>query len=124
MRVRGRGASSEDEWGRDPSVQGMRRIFALMEETQRGILVALGLSPLDRRLRVWRENTLGLFEKTWGQAAERGPRLGERQVADLYGACFAHILGKAGLSVPPSAFSGDAEAIGDAEGIPARDILK
>jgi len=111
VRVQGRGVSSDDEWGRDQSVQGMRRVFALMEETQRGVLGTLGLSPLDRRLRVWRENTLRLFEKTWGQAAESSHHLEERQVADLYGACFVHILGKAGISVPTSALSGDAEVI-------------
>lgn len=109
--MKGRGDSTDDKWGRDPQVQGMRRIFALMEETQRGILGALGLSPLDRRLRAWRENTLRLFEKTWSQAAEKGRRLGERQVADLYGVCFVRILGKAEISVPPSTFSGDAEAV-------------
>lgn len=106
--MRGNG---NNDWGRDPAIQSMRLVFAMMEETQGTVLRALGMSPLDRRLRVWRENTLRLFEQTWGQAAKRGHSLDERQVADLYGACFAHILGKAGISVPPSAHPYDEAVI-------------
>jgi hypothetical protein len=111
--MRQKESAADDDWGRDPAVQGMRRVFAMMEETQREILAALGMPPLDRRLRVWRENTLRLFEETWGKAARGGSSLAEQQVADLYGACFVHVLGKAGISVPPSALPSNGRADGE-----------
>ncbi len=101
--------SADDDWGRDSSVQSTRRIFARMEEGQRAIIGALGMSSLDRRLRMWRENSLRLFEETWSTAVKSGSRLGERQVADLYGACFVHLIGKAGISIPPSVLAFDEE---------------
>jgi hypothetical protein len=81
----------------------------MMEETQRAIMRALGMSSLDRRLRVWREDSLRLFEEIWSKAARSGSTLGEHQVADLYGACFVHLIGKAGISIPPSALLFDEE---------------
>ncbi len=115
----GKRISPDDAWGRDPSVQGMRRIFAMMEERQREFLATVGISPLDVRLRAWRQNALRSFEEAWSQAARGGASLGERMVADLYCACFACILEKAGISVPPSALSSN-------EGVLriARDVLK
>jgi hypothetical protein len=115
----GKRFSTDDGWGRDPSVQGMRRVFAMMEEKQREFLATMGISPLDSRFRAWRQNALRFFEEAWGKAAGRGENLGERRLADLYCACFACILEKAGLSVPPSAFPSDEGAIRI-----ARDVLK
>ncbi len=106
-----RKSSTGDDWGRDPAVHRMRRVFAMMEEAQREILSAVGMSPLDRRLRVWRENALRLFEETWSRAGRSGLGFGEQQVADLYGACFVHLLGKAGISVPPSVRPFDDEVL-------------
>ncbi len=41
----------EDEWGHDPSVQSMRRVFSWMEEAQQELLGHLDISLFDKRLR-------------------------------------------------------------------------
>ena len=100
--TRGTGSSVDDKWGRDPSIQSMRRVFAGMEKTQTELLGTLRISLLDHRLRLWRQNALRLFEQQWNQKTRVGYSLGERQIADLYCACFTSIIGEAGIPVPPS----------------------
>ena len=90
---------SQDEWGRDPSVQSMRRVFSSMEEAQRELLLCLNISVLDRRLRRSREQALELFERTWPKAARRG-MVGEEVAAPLYLHCLARMLHLAGVEVP------------------------
>ena len=90
---------SQDEWGRDPSVQSMRRVFSSMEEAQRELLSCLNISVLDRRLRRSREQALELFERTWPKAARRG-MVGEDVAAPLYLRCLARMLHLAGVEVP------------------------
>jgi hypothetical protein len=109
-KTRGTGPAVEDQWGRDPSIQSMRRVFAGMEKTQTELLENLRISPLDQRLRLWRQNALRLFEQQWEQTTRRGSSLGERQVADLYCACFTGILEKAGIPVPPAVIPTDEES--------------
>ena len=55
----------EDEWGHDPSVQSMRRVFCFMEEAQQQLLRDLNISLFDQRLRRGREHALKLFEQAW-----------------------------------------------------------
>ena len=102
-------SSVDDRWGRDPSIQSMRRVFAGMEKTQTELLATLRISPLDHRLRLWRQNALRLFEQQWNQTTTRGHSLGERQIADLYSSCLTNILAKAGIPAPPSVISPDEE---------------
>jgi hypothetical protein len=80
----------------------MRRIFAGMEKTQTELLENLHISPLDQRLRLWRQNALRLFEQQWEQTTRRGSSLGEHQVAGLYCTCFTGILEKAGIPITPA----------------------
>jgi hypothetical protein len=102
--------SNVDEWGHDPSVQSMRRVFSSMEEAQRELLSCLNISVLDRRLRRGREQALELFERTWHKAARRG-MMGEEDAAPLYLHCLAQSLRLAGVEVPEELLPKDAKVI-------------
>ena len=91
----------DDEWARDPSVRSMRRIFARMEEVQKKVIEGCVISALDPRLAPWRKAALHLFEETWGRLVRRGANLDEGQMADVYSYCFAEVLKKRGITVPP-----------------------
>ncbi len=88
----------EDEWGHDPSVQSMRRVFSSMEKAQQELLLCLNISRLDRRLRCSREQALELFERTWSKAVRKGV-MGEKDAAPLYLHCLARTLRSAGVEV-------------------------
>ncbi len=88
----------EDEWGHDPSVQRMRRVFFSIEEAQRELLICLNISFLDGRLRRSREQALELFERTWSKAIRKGT-MGEKDAAPLYLHCLARTLRSAGVEV-------------------------
>ena len=107
--TQGAKSSADDPWGRDPSIQSMRRAFAEMEQAQTELLKTLRISPLDQRLRLWRQNALRLFEQQWSHSTRRGNRFGERQIADLYCACFTGILAKAGIPASPVLTPADQE---------------
>ena len=81
-----------DEFGRDPAVRSMRRVFASMETLQQTMFEAAALLPLDRRLRVWREQALQLFEQAWARAGRQGLARTEDEAAMLYAHCLARIL--------------------------------
>ena len=97
----------QDEWGRDPSVQTMRRIFARMERAQDDLLMSLKLSPLDGKLRRVRECARRLFEQAWPQAQRNGLTRKEEDTVTLYLHCFVKILNQEGIRVPPGSFLGD-----------------
>jgi hypothetical protein len=97
----------QDDWGRDPAVQRMRRIFARMEESQRDLLERLKLSPLDERLRRVRELARDLFERAWPLAERKGLTQSEEDAATLYLHCFVKILNWEGIKTPSDLFSGD-----------------
>ncbi len=90
----------EDEWGRDPTVAGVRSVFAAIETAQNRFLEGLGVSPLDERLRPWRKMALHLFEQGSAAAARRGMPLSEKDAADLYVYCLAKVLGTRGIEAP------------------------
>jgi len=92
--------SQTDEWGRDPSVTAMRRVFAAMEAAQKELLKGLGLSPLDQRLRRWRERALAAFDASWARSGRAGVELGEREAGELYVHCLAKIMTREGMEVP------------------------
>lgn len=100
----------EDEWGHDPSVQSMRRVFSSMEEAQQELLSFLNISVLDRRLRPSREQALELFERTWSKAARRG-MMGEEIAAPLYLHLLAQSLRSAGIEVPEELLPRDEKVI-------------
>jgi hypothetical protein len=93
-------ATNDDDWGRDPSVRAMRRVFASMEAAQKELLKALGLSPLDQRLRRWRERALGAFEASWARSARFGLELSETEAGALYVHCLGKIMVRDGVDVP------------------------
>jgi hypothetical protein len=89
-----------DEWGHDPSVQSMRRVFSFMEEAQQGLLKHLNISLFDKRLRSVREQALKLFERAWPLAVRQEIIRNEKEAAPLYIHCLARALGSAGVEVP------------------------
>jgi hypothetical protein len=92
-----------DEFERDPAIRSMRRVFTRMEKLQQEMLEAGKLLPLDRRLHVWREQALQLFEQAWARAGRRGLAKTEEEVALLYVLCLARILEGGRILVPPEA---------------------
>ncbi len=90
----------EDEWGRDPQVRSLRRIFGAGEAKQARPLEDLGIRPLDARLGQLRRMALHLFERSWAGAGRTGATLGEKDVADLYLHCLARVLATRGITVP------------------------
>ena len=93
-------ATGRDEWGGDPSVRTMRRVFAAMEAAQKEFIKNLGLSPLDQRLRRWRERALGAFNASWARAAGAGVELSEEEAGALYVQCLGRIMTREGADVP------------------------
>ncbi len=92
--------SIQDEWGHDPSVQSMRRVFSLMEEAQQQLLKSLNILLFDKRLRSVREQALELFEKTWPLAVRQGIMGDEKEAAPFYLHCLARALSSVGVKVP------------------------
>lgn len=89
-----------DPWKHDPNVQMMRRIFILLEKSQKELLKTLDLSPLDPRLRRARTYGRDLFEQTWPVAAQKGIVANENEVALLYHHCLNHALRWSGVKIP------------------------
>jgi hypothetical protein len=89
----------EDEWGHDPSVQSMRRVFSLIETAQEELLRHLNISPFDPRLRRSREQALKLFEQAWPLAVTQGIIGNDKEAAPLYLHCMARALSSAGVEV-------------------------
>ena len=101
----------EDEWGHDPSVQTMRRVFSSMEEAQQNLLTRLDISLFDQRLRRSREQGLQLFEEVWSLAAGRGLIMSEKDAASLYIHCLAKALSLTGVEVPKELMPKDEKII-------------
>ena len=97
----------KDDWGVDPQVRYMRRIFARIESAQEEFLRSLKLSPLDDRLRRWREAALKLFEKTWMLSIRSGATADEAEASKIYLHCLAHFLKMNRIEVPPEILPGD-----------------
>ena len=89
-----------DDWGHDPSVRFMRRVFKGMEETQRTLLANVNISHVDVRLRRWRETARDLFEQAWPVATRRGVAASEEEAGILYAHCLARALIEAGIKIP------------------------
>jgi hypothetical protein len=95
--------TEKDDWGRDPQVRYLRKVFSLMERGQKEFLLRIGLSPLDERLRRGREGALHIFERAWMTATRRGLALAEEDFGPLYQACLARVLRSRGLDIPKDA---------------------
>ena len=90
----------EDQFGRDPQVRYLRRVFAGMEQKQKELLERIGLIPTDYRLKRIREAALKHFEKAWMLAGRRGMVETEDEIAGLYTHCLARVLSGNRISVP------------------------
>ena len=77
-----------DEFGRDPAVRMMRRVFKGMENVQARLIESSGLSTFDERLREVRESGLRAFEQAWAERAGQGVSLTEDDYVRVYEACF------------------------------------
>jgi hypothetical protein len=84
--------AERDDWGADPQVRYLRRVFAHIEKAQADLLRRLSVSPLDYRLRRVREAALGLFEDAGMRASRSGVVTSEEETATLYLYCLAHVL--------------------------------
>jgi hypothetical protein len=101
----------QNDWGNDPSVQRMRRVFARMEILHKELIGRLNLSPLDERLRRVRELACNLFERAWPFAEREGLTENEEDAATLYLHCFLKILNREGIKIPSNLFSGDEKVL-------------
>lgn len=88
-----------DDWGRDPGVKAMRRVFARMESSQKAFLASLGISPHDPRLRSWREKTLKSFERAWADMAKRRVDMDEDRAGALYVHLLAGVMASEGVPI-------------------------
>jgi len=96
-----------DEWGRDPSVKAMRRVFNAMEKTLDDHLEQLDVSPFDYRIRGWLEQALANYECVWGEAGRMGVRVDEKMAPKIYSRCLVKVIGLAGIEIPESLLAVD-----------------
>jgi hypothetical protein len=89
-----------DQWGKDPSLQIMRKIFKEMEKAQHELLKGLNIVPYDLRIRRWRGQALALFERAWDVANRMGVTMNEHTSSAIYVHCLAKIMGSEGINIP------------------------
>jgi hypothetical protein len=89
-----------DEWGRDPSIRAMRRVFRAMEKSLDDLLEQLDISPFDHRIRSWLEQALARYELAWKEASHKGIRLDEKMASALYDHCLVKVIGAEGIKIP------------------------
>ncbi len=99
--------SKTGDWGRDPSVRTMRRLFSRMESAQKALLEKLEIPPFDSRLRDCREDSRNLFERALSLSATKGMGQGEDDATDLYMHCLTWALNRHGIRFPAEAIPGD-----------------
>ena len=90
------------DWGRDPSVKSMRKVFKEMEKTRAELLDLLQILPYDPRIRAWSEKSLLLFENTLRNTGQRGLAMDKKMAAALYINCLAGIIRTEGIEIPES----------------------
>lgn len=91
-----------DEWGRDPSIKAMRRVFRAMEKSLDDLLDQLNISPFDHRIRGWLEQALAEYERAWGQASRKGVRMDEKMAPAVYAHCLVRVIGSEKIKIPES----------------------
>ena len=98
-----------DDWGKDPSVQAMRRVFKEMEKSKNEILVQLDIPLFDLRIRGWLEKALTAFERTWSIANQMGLIMDEKRASVIYAHCCSKIIGSEGTEIPEGLIPEDKE---------------
>ena len=89
-----------DEWGRDPSVREMRKVFKGMEKSLEEILGQLNITPYDQRIRGWLELALAKFEASWMVANRMGIVMNEKIAPAVYSHCLARVMRSEGIEIP------------------------
>jgi hypothetical protein len=89
-----------DDWGVDPSVRMMRRVFGRIEMVQGDLLKRLSVSPLDPRLKRWRDKARHYLERCWAEASRLGIEVGEEEAACIYVHCLSWAMNLDGEKVP------------------------
>jgi len=92
-----------DNWGQNPEVQHLRRVFSRIEAKQSELLQKLKITTFDYRLRRVREATLSVFEKAWATALRRGLALNEEEIVSLYLFIFSRMLNANRIHAPRGA---------------------
>lgn len=109
-----------DQFGYDPAIRQMRRIFSQLEAASKELLSAAGISPFDPRLRRWREAARELFERGWAKAAQRNMPLTADEAGILYALALKSLMERDGI--PASALAAfvkqDARTLKIAELVP------
>ena len=90
-----------DEWGKDLSVQNMRKVFKEMEKAQHELLKRLDITPYDLRIRRWRDQALALFERACGVANRMGITIDEHTASAVYVHCLAKVMSGEQIDIPP-----------------------
>ncbi len=99
-----------DEWGRDPAVQAMRKVFNEMEKSLVQIWERLDISPYDPRIRRWREKALAIFERAWAVANQMRVIMDEKVASVVYAHCLAKVIGSEGIEIPENILPQEKEA--------------
>lgn len=99
--------SIRDEWGHDPSIQMMRRVFAGMETAEKELLKRLALSSFDVKLRHSRDQARMVFEQAWTLGGRRGVIVKEEDIVALYVYCLGRVLSLSGIAIPGEVLPGD-----------------
>jgi len=97
----------QDEWGRDPSVQTMRKVFSSIERAQHLFFLQLQVSFFDERIRRWRERALTIFEKMWDYAAQKGIPMDQESASDIYIFALARVINSDNVNVSDDKFPQD-----------------
>jgi hypothetical protein len=90
-----------DEWGKDPSVRIMRKVFKGMEKAQQELLKRLDITPYDLRIRSWRDQALAFFERACGVASRTGIVVDEPVASLIYVHCLAKVMRAQRINIPP-----------------------
>ncbi|SEM14390.1 hypothetical protein SAMN04489760_10553 [Syntrophus gentianae] len=99
-----------DEFGHDPSIRRLRRVFSRMETVSKELIKSSGISPFDPRLRRWREAARELFERGWAKAAQRNLSLTEDEAGILYGFALQRLMMRDGIPPENLVLSGRQDA--------------
>ena len=96
-----------DEWGYDPQIQMMRKVFTAMEEVQAELLRAARVDLHEPRLRRARDLARLVFDRAWATHASGAELSPDRQAAELYRECLGYALRKNGIIAPGAAAADD-----------------
>ncbi len=89
-----------DEFGKDPTVQRTRKLFAKMESADKVLFESLRIDPLDMRVRAIRDLRQSLYEKTFMRAMKKGIYMDEDAALLLFNHCQKIAVKKNGFEYP------------------------